>query len=193
MWRMLEVTHQGTSSMKEKLTFLFGEKNNNICVVGDDDQAIYRFRGATVRNILEFPNHFKTCKQISLTKNYRSHKDIVDFYNEWMETTSGREFDWDWKKYRYPKTIVSAKKNDCLEPSVIQCSTKEQNYINQKALTLIQNLLDSKKINDLNQIAFLFRSVKGPAVKSLADYLESHNVPVYSPRSNMFFERKEEI
>lgn len=56
--------YQDTNHIQEKLTFLFGEKNNNICVVGDDDQAIYRFRGATVRNILEFPNHFKTCKQI---------------------------------------------------------------------------------------------------------------------------------
>ena len=50
--------YQDTNHIQEKLTFLFGSRNNNICVVGDDDQAIYRFRGATVRNILEFPNHF---------------------------------------------------------------------------------------------------------------------------------------
>lgn len=183
--------YQDTNHIQEKLTFLFGQKNNNICVVGDDDQAIYRFRGATVRNILEFPDHFKSCKQVRLTKNYRSHKDIVDFYNEWMETTSGREYAWDWKKYRYPKTIVPAKENKCLEPAVIQLSTKEKDFINEKTLHFINGLLISRKIKDLNQIAFLFRSVKGEGVKELADYLESNGIPVYSPRSNMFFERRE--
>ena len=183
--------YQDTNHIQEKLTFLFGQNNNNICVVGDDDQAIYRFRGATVRNILEFPNHFDHIKQVSLTKNYRSHKDIVDFYNEWMDATSGRDFEWNWKKYRYPKTIVPAKENKCLEPAVIQCSTKEKDFINQKVLNLINELLDSKRIKDLNQIAFLFRSVKNESVRALADFLEANGIPVYSPRSNMFFERRE--
>lgn len=49
--------YQDSNFIQEKLIFLLAEKN--ICVVGDDDQALYRFRGATIRNILEFPNHFK--------------------------------------------------------------------------------------------------------------------------------------
>lgn len=183
--------YQDTNHIQEKLTFLFGQKNNNICVVGDDDQAIYRFRGATVRNILEFPSHFEHIKQVSLTKNYRSHRDIVDFYNEWMGTTSGRGYEWDWKKYRYPKTIVATKNSNCVEPAVIQCSTKEKDFINQKVFNLIKELKDSKKIKDLNQIAFLFRSVKNENVRKLADFLEGNGIPVYSPRSNMFFERRE--
>lgn len=183
--------YQDTNHIQEKLAFLFSNKNNNLCVVGDDDQAIYRFRGATVRNILEFPNHFTDCKQVKLIENYRSHKDIVDFYNNWMNTTKGRDFDWDWEKFRYLKTIVPAKKTGCSEPSVIQCSTKEDNYINTKVLDLIHELINSKKVSDLNQIAFLFRSVKNESVKELANYLEKNNIPVYSPRSNMFFERSE--
>lgn len=183
--------YQDTNHIQEKLTFLFGEKTNNICVVGDDDQAIYRFRGATVRNILEFPDHFDKCKQVSLTKNYRSHKDIVDFYNKWMDTTEGRDFKFDWKKYRYPKAIVPAKEHECDEPAVIQCLTKEENFINKKVLNELKELLDSGKIKDLNQIAFLFRSVKSGVVKELADFLEKNGIPVYSPRSNMFFERNE--
>ena len=140
--------YQDTNHIQEKLAFLFSSKNHNLCVVGDDDQAIYRFRGATVRNILEFPNHFKNCKQVKLTENYRSHKDIVNFYNDWMDSTKGRDFDWNWGKFRYLKTIVPAKKTDCDEPSVIQCSTKEENYINTKVLDLIHELIDSKKISD---------------------------------------------
>lgn len=183
--------YQDTNHIQEKLAFLFSSKNHNLCVVGDDDQAIYRFRGATVRNILEFPNHFKNCKQVKLTENYRSHKDIVNFYNDWMDSTKGRDFEWNWDKYRYEKTIVSSKKTFCSETSVIQCSTKEKDYLNKKVYDLIQELLASGKVSDLNQIAFLFRSVKNSSAKELASFLEKSGVPVYSPRSNLFFERDE--
>ena len=66
-----------------------------------------------------------------------------------------------------------------------------EDFINKKALEQIKQLLNSKKIKDLNQIAFLFRSVKSDSVKELADFLEKNGIPVYSPRSNMFFERNE--
>lgn len=87
--------YQDTNHIQEKLTMLLGQKHSNICVVGDDDQAIYRFRGATVRNILEFPKSFDNCKKVELTYNYRSNSDIVNFYNKWMDTTEGREFKFD--------------------------------------------------------------------------------------------------
>lgn len=183
--------YQDTNHIQEKLTLLFGSKNNNICVVGDDDQALYRFRGATVRNILEFPQHFDDCKKVELIKNYRSNRDIVKFYNNWMEETSGRDFEFDWDKYRFNKKIIPNKNDTTNENSVIQLETKEENYINKKTLNLIKELLDSGKVTNLNQIAFLFRSVKSEHVKSLSNYLEKNNVPVYSPRSNMFFERNE--
>lgn len=183
--------YQDTNHIQEKLTFLFGKRTNNICVVGDDDQAIYRFRGATVRNILEFPSHFANCKRVALTNNYRSDSSIVDFYNDWMDRTSGRAFEFNWDKYRYPKKIVPAKARQSGEAAVIQCLTKEEDFIDEKVLEEIKKLLDSKKIHNLNQIAFLFRSVKSEAAKRLASYLEKNGIPVYSPRSNMFFERHE--
>ena len=183
--------YQDTNHIQEALTFLIGDKSKNICVVGDDDQAIYRFRGATVRNILEFPHHFINCKKIELVNNYRSNSDIVNFYNRWMETTEGREFNFDWGQYRYQKKIIPVKKDTTTEKSVIQVETKEIDYINKKVLRFINELKESKSITDLNQIAFLFRSVKNDNVKELADFLEKNGVPVYSPRSNMFFERKE--
>lgn len=183
--------YQDTNHIQEKLTLLFGSKHNNVCVVGDDDQALYRFRGATVRNILEFPNHFENCKKVELIKNYRSNKDIVKFYNNWMEETSGRDFEFDWDKYRFDKKIIPNKKDTTTEGSVIKLETKEENYINKKTLNFIKELLDSGKVTNLNQIAFLFRSVKSEHVKSLSNYLENNNIPVYSPRSNMFFERVE--
>ena len=183
--------YQDTNHIQEKLTMLLGQKHSNICVVGDDDQAIYRFRGATVRNILEFPKSFENCKKVELTYNYRSNSDIVNFYNKWMDTTEGREFKFDWGKYRYGKTIIPYKKNTTSETSVMRIETKEDGYINQKTLDFIRELLRSGSISNLNQIAFLFRSVKNEHVKELADYLDKNGIPVYSPRSNMFFERNE--
>lgn len=65
--------YQDTNTIQEKILFkLINEESENICVVGDDDQGLYRFRGATIRNILEFPNNFKNneCTQINLDINY---------------------------------------------------------------------------------------------------------------------------
>lgn len=183
--------YQDTNHIQERIAFLLSKKNNNLCVVGDDDQSIYRFRGATVRNILEFTTHFTDCKKVELVNNYRSHKDIVKFYNNWMDTTEGRDFHFNWDIYRYNKEIISAKKATLNNKAVMQLSTKEADYINKKTLLFIRELLASGKITNLNQIAFLFRSVKNSSVKELADYLEENGIPIYSPRSNMFFERPE--
>ena len=83
--------YQDTNYIQEQLVFLLAGERKNICVVGDDDQGLYRFRGATIRNILEFPQKFADgeCHIVPLVINYRSNSDIVDFYNRWMDTTDG--------------------------------------------------------------------------------------------------------
>lgn len=70
--------YQDTNYIQEKIVFLLAGEQKNICVVGDDDQGLYRFRGATIRNILEFPMHFKNgeCRRVDLTVNYRSEKKL---------------------------------------------------------------------------------------------------------------------
>jgi DNA helicase-2/ATP-dependent DNA helicase PcrA len=84
--------YQDTNTIQELiLTELAGTEQPNLCVVGDDDQGLYRFRGATIRNILEFKNNFRPgeCTQVQLTTNYRSHPDIIDFYNGWWLGKAG--------------------------------------------------------------------------------------------------------
>ena len=78
--------YQDTNYIQEQLTLLFGGESSNVCVVGDDDQGLYRFRGATIRNILEFPEKFGDvpCERIHLSKNYRSDPDIVRFCHDWI-------------------------------------------------------------------------------------------------------------
>lgn len=186
--------YQDTNYIQEQLIFLLAGEKQNICVVGDDDQGLYRFRGATIRNILEFPQKFsdRKCKIISLDINYRSNSDIVDFYNKWMETTSTPKFEFEWGKYRYPKKIEAHEKSKLSSPAVVKLSGNgNSNIWHKNILEFIISLKSSGKLTDYNQIAFLFNSVKKPEVKSLAQYLENNGINVYSPRSDMFFQRDE--
>ena len=182
--------YQDTNYIQEKIVFLLAGDKKNICVVGDDDQGLYRFRGATIRNILEFPTHFKKdeCKQINLTVNYRSEKQIIDFYNEWMQNTDS----FSWRNFRFPKQIVPGKKNYSTGTTVLKCSG--QNDLDEWCGNVYKFITDLEKkgvIKDYNQVAFLCKSVKNGKVLDLIRYLEENNIPVYSPRSEMFFERKE--
>lgn len=85
--------YQDTNSIQEKLIFKLSA-TQNICVVGDDDQSMYRFRGATIENILNFKNKFlgKAVSEIKLVTNYRSAPEIINFYNKWMSDYSASFF-----------------------------------------------------------------------------------------------------
>ena len=180
--------YQDTNYIQEQLIFLIAGSRKNICVVGDDDQGLYRFRGATIRNILEFPEKFDgDCKQVFLSKNYRSEEDIVRFCTNWMQPTNG-QFEWD--NFRYPKSITPDKNVLADTVTVVRCNGKktEEDWFN-NVYELIVSLKQSGRISDYNQIAFLCRSVKNKEILKLIHYLEKRNIPVYSPRSDMFFER----
>jgi len=69
---------QDTNYAQNELVKLLAGKGGNITVVGDDDQSIYRFRGAAISNILDFKEYYKSAKIITLTKNYRSTRQILD-------------------------------------------------------------------------------------------------------------------
>lgn len=186
--------YQDTNYIQEQIVFLLGKTHNNICVVGDDDQGLYRFRGATIRNILEFPTKFSKdeCKIVALTENYRSDSDIVDFYNKWMATTDGSNFRFDWDRYRYEKRIIPHEQSKVKSPCVVKLSSKDDpDEWHQRVLGFIHELKDSGKLTDYNQLAFLFNSVKHPRVTALSEFLEKNGINVYSPRSDMFFKREE--
>lgn len=181
--------YQDTNYIQEQLIFLIAGERKNICVVGDDDQSLYRFRGAEVRNILEFPGKFgkNECRIVRLMLNYRSLDGIVKFFTEWMNDT-GEFFSWD--AFRHDKNLEAYRRSN--NPSVFRLAgVNDIEEWHEKILNFIKNLKDTGKISDYNQIAFLFKSVKAARVQSLIQYLEDNNISVYSPRSDMFFKRGE--
>ena len=83
--------YQDTNMVQYKLVSMLAEPRRNICVVGDDDQSIYRFRGATIENILSFENQYENAKVIRLEQNYRSTQNILTSANEVIKNNKGRK------------------------------------------------------------------------------------------------------
>ncbi|MBQ9270045.1 MAG: UvrD-helicase domain-containing protein [Oscillospiraceae bacterium] len=83
--------YQDTNHLQYLLATLLSGRYENICVVGDDDQSIYRFRGATISNILDFEKQYSVSKVIRLEQNYRSTKYILDAANSVIVNNKGRK------------------------------------------------------------------------------------------------------
>jgi DNA helicase-2/ATP-dependent DNA helicase PcrA len=185
--------YQDTNTVQERLIFDLLDERQNICVVGDDDQGLYRFRGATIRNILEFPKKFpeKKCAIYHIETNYRSDPGIIDFYNAWMDG-SVDSFSWEaeGQRFRYAKAIAAPDGKGRFAAPVVKVSSSTGQGWHEEVLSFLQ-MLRKKHVTDWNQVTFLFKSIRSDKVKALVDFLEGNGVPVYAPRSNMFFEREE--
>ena len=82
--------YQDTNELQFQLLKLLCSEHNNLCVVGDDDQSIYGWRGAKIENILEFDTRFENCKTIKLETNYRSTQPVLNVANRLIEHNSIR-------------------------------------------------------------------------------------------------------
>lgn len=83
--------YQDTNNLQYQLAALLADGWGNICVVGDDDQSIYKFRGADITNILNFEKEYKGCRTIRLEQNYRSTQNILDAANAVIKNNTGRK------------------------------------------------------------------------------------------------------
>ena len=83
--------YQDTNTVQFKLVSLLAGKYRNLCVVGDDDQSIYKFRGANIRNILDFEKEFADARVIKLEQNYRSTESILNAANGVIRNNKGRK------------------------------------------------------------------------------------------------------
>ena len=104
--------YQDTNTIQYELVRLLSEKYGNVCVVGDDDQSIYKFRGATVENILEFDTDYENAKVIKLEQNYRSTKNILSVANSVIKNNSQRHEKNLWTQNDTGEKIISYRASD---------------------------------------------------------------------------------
>ena len=172
--------YQDTSYVQEHILLRLCRDHGNICVVGDDDQGIYRFRGASVRNLLEFPGHFSSCHTVELNVNHRSHPAIVDFYDRWMATAA------DWsnpdpqgRPFRHPKSITSHGADLYPDyPAVIRVVGCDAGEEGTQLAELLRFLKRKRVIAEYGQVALLLHSVRGTAAAGYLDALERAGIPV---------------
>lgn len=182
--------YQDTNYIQQELLRKLAAKTRNLCVVGDEDQSLYRFRGATVRNILEFPNHFPDCVKCPLTTNYRSHKRIIHAYNHWM-----RSADWSGannQTFRYDKEIRPAEEEHHPDyPSILSIWTQSREDEAERFASLVQFLKTEGIVEDYSQIALLLHSVQSQHSGRYMAALNHLGIPVFCPRARAFFETEE--
>ena len=191
--------YQDANSIQEKLVLKLAGSRQNVCVVGDDDQSLYRFRGADVQNILRFASRFDACDDSNkLEVNYRSQMGIIDFYNRWMHEThytgsGGRLSGFDWMGARLDKTVVPSSKRDSEQAnpvSVVSCTGAGEDDWHAKILALLRSLQERPGF-DLNQVVFICRSTRNAKIQSLIEYLGRAGIGVYASRAGLFAARKE--
>ena len=142
--------YQDSNKIQEKILLLISRLKKNICVVGDEDQSIYRFRGASSENILNFSKCFAEdeCKIIILENNYRSVVDIVEFNNKWISSI-------DWQGNRFEKNIVSMRDTNILGKNVFHISGKTMDE-NIKNTVIFIKKLESRIILFLHGKEYVF-------------------------------------
>jgi DNA helicase-2/ATP-dependent DNA helicase PcrA len=188
--------YQDTNTIQEKIFFSLAAGHKNICVVGDDDQALYRFRGATVENLVEFEVRClsqigQAPTRIDLDTNYRSRKQIVDFYTSFISQI-------DWRKqfplkgaYRVIDKDIKAHSKD-KQTAVLVSKHDRAPSVYSEIASFVKELKKTGKIEDYNQCAFLFPAMKNNSrVNGFLQALETEGISVYAPRAGNFFDVEE--
>lgn len=177
--------YQDTNYIQERIMLTLAHPENNICVVGDEDQSLYRFRGATVRNILEFHKNFNNCKIIKLTINYRSHKEIIFRYNNFMNSIN-------WNGFRFEKQITPDPSTEFpAYPAVFCIWANKSKDEGERFADIVEFLKRHKIISDYSQVALLLSSVRIENSGHYIEALKKKNIPYFAPRAKAFFENTE--
>jgi ATP-dependent DNA helicase Rep len=168
--------YQDTNHAQLELVRLLGGEHRNVCVVGDDDQSIYAWRGADVRNILDFEEHFPGAKVVKLEHNYRSKKPVLDVANAILANTGAR---------RHKKTLIATRLDGDLVQMVLCADPEvEASFVGTEAQRLIER--EGARPKD---IAVLYRSnLQAQAIESA---LKERQIPLRMIGGQQFYERKE--
>jgi len=166
--------YQDTNNLQYILASTLSGYWNNICVVGDDDQSIYRFRGATIENILSFDRQHKDCRVIKLEQNYRSTSNILTAANGVIENNTGRKGKNLWtSKEQGDKIIVYTADNE----------SDEAHFVAKK---IMEGYTRGEK---LSSFAILYRI--NALSNRIEDALKRNGIPYRIIGGTRFFDRAE--
>lgn len=168
--------YQDTNHIQYLLVKMLAQHQRNLCVVGDEDQSIYSWRGADIRNILDFEKDFDESHVIKLEKNYRSTRNIVEAASELIKNNSQR------------KEKVLFTENDMGSPIVIAGS--ESDYEEARSVVQkIESLRSRHPSYDYKDFAIFYRTNAQSRV--LEDQLRSHKIPYKLIGGTKFYDRME--
>ena len=167
--------YQDTNKVQYTLVKMLAEQHRNICVVGDDDQSIYRFRGADVRNILYFERDFPDATIVKLEQNYRSTQNILDAAHAIIKSVPERAEKQLWTALGAGNKVIAAQVYDETEEaesvvSEVRRLTRQEGY-------------------SLNDIAVLYRT--NAQSRSLEETMVRQGIPYKLVGGTRFYERKE--
>ncbi len=167
--------YQDTNMVQFQFIHLLAQKYKNLCVVGDDDQSIYKFRGANIQNILGFEQVFPDTKVIKLEQNYRSTGNILDAANTVIQNNTARK-----------KKTLWTEQGDGEKIRVIQCETA-----NDEAEMIVQEIKErvDKKEFCYKDCALLYRT--NAQSRILEEQFIKANIPYKVIGGINFYARKE--
>lgn len=167
--------YQDTNKVQFEFIKLLADKYKNICVVGDDDQSIYKFRGADISNILNFEQIFTGTKVIKLEQNYRSTKNVLEAANQVIAHNYSRK----------QKTLWTEREaGDLVEFRQLDNEYHEAEFI----VNSIKDLIDENRY-DYKDIACLYRTNAQSRV--IEEALLKENIPYKIIGGQNFYQRKE--
>ena len=180
--------YQDTNRAQQRILFRLAEAHRNICVVGDEDQLIYAFRGANPYGFEEFRKHFPDADTFELTGNYRSHRDVIAACNSWVGS-----FDWSHPgrgqmPFRQPKSIMPrAIHADDNHPGVVSVTGVNHGDEAVRLADLLLRLKGQGFIRSYDEVAILLPSVRGRYSDLYFDALRYSNIPVHRDRTENAF------
>lgn len=167
--------YQDTNYLQYKLVHALAEKSHNLCVVGDDDQCIYQWRGADIRNILDFEKDFPETKVIKLEQNYRSDANILGLANSVIANNRNRKAKALWTERNEGSKITYRRLED---------EQREAWYVGGE----IQRLHDEEGV-PFNDMAILYR--KNAQSRPFEEKFSFRGIPYRVLGGTRFYDRKE--
>lgn len=165
--------YQDTNTAQFRLLSFLARAHKNLCVVGDDDQSIYKFRGANIQNILDFEKTFPGAKVVKLEQNYRSTKNILEVANHVIRNNQGRK----------EKALWTENEEG------VKVSLRQYETAYDEAEGIVRDILKNKEKYPFGKCAVLYRT--NAQSRLLEEKCVSHNLPYRLVGGVNFYQRKE--